>query len=744
MSMSVKKKVTAKVNFKDQNLEQSHFEFIIENAGLSKFRTLKLFIILTSNFKQMYNLDIIIPKANKSEEFAPLIQIAEKELENFEQEENNGVTEEEFKQFVKDVYQQTLIDIVNEGCSSDEDENQKQEQDDASQVSETTAQKEYSYNRKLNIVDNLGQFERVSTQTREQLLKGNKNSRLRIFQHPFCYLSVTQLTRDLLFKSFSSLEVYQLYSQNGQILDHFHEIPNNQKYAFLVDFETSTKEGEKLHKFITTFNPDVEDPVIKLNNLLENFPVSRTRELKLNAFRIREAFFDDDEDLKAGRKRRFKELQIRIKKRIRELYKGNPHAKIESSIPVLPQMPKMIASAVGKNRMLFKDVNKERAKNYNKERKDEQLKFNDIRLTPPETSRNISPDQFKGAYKTTLPKIDQSRHGHSVGANNSLNHHSGMLNNSQSVSTLLHTSKKTADIGKHDGNYDLDEMKDFFMKHYNNSNEYHEKLQSLNLRLREKQGNLTAKPGTTLNNTKSVPNLRSIKGNHTIGETLAQMGLQIPNQKTFKMNSNLNSANSQTSVSTKASIIQMNKKRPVELMSLNQQLVTKNKRQISNFLYNKSKFIRNLILSNTYLSGYLSQFSYNFDDIEQIFRFHYLMIKSQEENIDIGKVQVGVHHLDSINENDFSNYINKFVQSEQLIDFKTLLANFKQLRKINKNILEIILKILQVKLMEVDSKNENQPRMKVVDLEGYLKLRYFFIDKKASKEENIQLIGNVS
>jgi hypothetical protein len=30
--------------------------------------------------------------------------------------------------------------------------------------------------------------------------------------------------------------------------------------------------------------------------------------MKLNAFRIRETFFDDDEDLKAGRKRRFKEL----------------------------------------------------------------------------------------------------------------------------------------------------------------------------------------------------------------------------------------------------------------------------------------------------------------------------------------------------------------------------------------------------------------------------------------------------
>lgn len=55
----------------------------------------------------MYN--IIIPKANKAEEFAPLIEIAERELENFEEEEvqngeNGGLNEDEFKEFVKDVY----------------------------------------------------------------------------------------------------------------------------------------------------------------------------------------------------------------------------------------------------------------------------------------------------------------------------------------------------------------------------------------------------------------------------------------------------------------------------------------------------------------------------------------------------------------------------------------------------------------------------------------------------------------
>lgn len=49
--------------------------------------------------------DIIIPKANKAEEFAPLIEIAEKELENLENDDDNGLSEDEFKSFVDEVYQ---------------------------------------------------------------------------------------------------------------------------------------------------------------------------------------------------------------------------------------------------------------------------------------------------------------------------------------------------------------------------------------------------------------------------------------------------------------------------------------------------------------------------------------------------------------------------------------------------------------------------------------------------------------
>jgi len=72
------------------NDERANFESIIENAGLAKFRTLKVYLIRKANFKKILSYDIIIPKANRAEEFAPLIEIAERELEQFENDEEEG------------------------------------------------------------------------------------------------------------------------------------------------------------------------------------------------------------------------------------------------------------------------------------------------------------------------------------------------------------------------------------------------------------------------------------------------------------------------------------------------------------------------------------------------------------------------------------------------------------------------------------------------------------------------------
>ena len=62
---------------------------IIENAGISKFRTLKLYLIKNYNLSSILSYDIIIPKSSKFEEFIPLIQAAEKEIENLDKEDES-------------------------------------------------------------------------------------------------------------------------------------------------------------------------------------------------------------------------------------------------------------------------------------------------------------------------------------------------------------------------------------------------------------------------------------------------------------------------------------------------------------------------------------------------------------------------------------------------------------------------------------------------------------------------------
>ena len=65
-----------------------------------------------------------------------------------------------------------------------------------------------------------------------------------------------------------------------------------------------------------------------------------------------------------------------------------------------------------------------------------------------------------------------------------------MMNQSSSMANLLQANKRNQnlDLGNSDGNYNLEEMKDFFMKHYNGSDsqEYNEKLKFLNIKHRDK------------------------------------------------------------------------------------------------------------------------------------------------------------------------------------------------------------------------------------------------------------------
>ena len=56
---------------------------------------------------------------------------------------------------------------------------------------------------------------------------------------------------------------------------------------------------------------------MRVEPLIDNFSQTKTQELKLKAFRVRDTFFEEDEDFKTARRRRFKELQVRIRNRLK-------------------------------------------------------------------------------------------------------------------------------------------------------------------------------------------------------------------------------------------------------------------------------------------------------------------------------------------------------------------------------------------------------------------------------------------
>jgi len=64
------------------------------------------------------------------------------------------------------------------------------------------------------------------------------------------------------------------------------------------------------------------------------------------------------------------------------------------------------------------------------------------------------------------------------------------------------------------------------------------------------------------------------------------------------------------------------------------------------------------------------------------------------------------------------------------------MVEFREIRKINKHILKLVFARLDIKL-------EVENRKKLIDLISYMKLRYFFLDKKCSQEEVIKLIASI-
>ena len=133
----------------------------------------------------------------------------------------------------------------------------------------------------------------------------------------------------MLFKSFRALDFVILYNMRGDVIDNFYDIPNEETYAFLIDYHTSIKDNARLREFIINFEKLIQDNMVKITQIVDDFPVQRIRELHLKDFKIKDSFFEEeDQNTEEAKLKKFQMLKEKIKKRIYELYQGNPHAKI--------------------------------------------------------------------------------------------------------------------------------------------------------------------------------------------------------------------------------------------------------------------------------------------------------------------------------------------------------------------------------------------------------------------------------
>ena len=234
--------------------------------------------------------------------------MAEKEIENLdkaEEEQSSPLTEDEIKDFVDEyAYQQALIDLVNEG-----EETPPEEQDDSKIKMKI---KESPILAKNFAAKSLEELEREETAQKIELTAKKFNNipkeKLRLFNNPYCYLTLNQLTRDFLFKSFRTLDFCILYNLHGNIVDNFYDIPNTEKFAFLIDYATSIRNEDKLIQFIKNFEKRKADKQVKVTQIIDEFPGRKIQEFKLSYFKIRDEVLEksqifpneeeDDEDKK--------------------------------------------------------------------------------------------------------------------------------------------------------------------------------------------------------------------------------------------------------------------------------------------------------------------------------------------------------------------------------------------------------------------------------------------------------------
>ena len=117
----------------------------------------------------------------------------------------------------------------------------------------------------------------------------------------------------MLFKSFRALDFVILYNMKGDVIDNFYDIPNEETHAFLIDYHTSIKDNARLREFIINFEKLIQDNMVKITQIVDDFPVQRIRELHLKDFKIKDSFFFFyDQNTEEAKLKKFQMLKEKI------------------------------------------------------------------------------------------------------------------------------------------------------------------------------------------------------------------------------------------------------------------------------------------------------------------------------------------------------------------------------------------------------------------------------------------------
>ncbi|CAI2360661.1 unnamed protein product [Moneuplotes crassus] len=231
---------------------------IVDNALVSKLRTLKVIIIKKGNFHKIYNYDVIIPKYHKAEEVSEINQNMNDALTRFEDLFNPPKKKKKYDEFEEIL---ATFDKQSKNLSP------------LGYKNITTRDKEDD----LKITQRLLKTSQLLNVENDNILKA--------------------LIADICFKTMGKVKPkFLLRAQDGRKIKYLSEIKRD-KYIFMTDAHTLNKTPDKMRELIQSYEKYIAIKRIKPFNLLDEFSYQYTTNINLKELRedsvMHSSFVDD-------------------------------------------------------------------------------------------------------------------------------------------------------------------------------------------------------------------------------------------------------------------------------------------------------------------------------------------------------------------------------------------------------------------------------------------------------------------